>query len=82
MTADNHLNGQPRPTPEQVAWVFHHLNRHPEEGGSFRHLIYDRMGFDEAAYGVLMGQGLALSNLLNGAMDSGEVQKALLEGYL
>ena len=40
------------------------------------------MGFDEAAYGVLMGQGLALSNLLNCARDSGEVQKALLEGYL
>ena len=82
MTADDHLNGQPPPTPEQVAWVFHHLNEHSEEGGAFRHLIYERMGFDEAAYGVLMGQGLALSNLLNCAKDSGEVQKALLGGYL
>ena len=49
MDADDHLQGQPRPTPEQVAWVFHHLNEHYEEGGSFRCLIYDRMGFDQSA---------------------------------
>ena len=82
MTANDFLAGQPPPTPEQVAWVFHLLNQHSQEGGSFRHLIYERMGFDEAAYGVLMGQGMALSNLLNAARDSGEVQKALLEGCL
>jgi hypothetical protein len=44
MNADDRLHGQPRPTPEQVAWVFHHLNEHYGEGGSFRQLIYERMG--------------------------------------
>lgn len=82
MTADDHLQGQPRPSAEQVAWVFHHLNEHYAEGGSFRHLIYQRMGFDEKAYGVLMGQGLHLSNLLNCAKDSEEVSNRLLECYL
>ena len=55
MNADDHLHGQPRPTPEQVAWVFHHLNEHYGEGGSFRRLIYERMGFDQSADGVLCG---------------------------
>ncbi len=82
MSADDHLNGQPPPTPEQVAHVFRYLNEHSEEGETFRYLIYDRMGFNEAAYGVLIGQGLALSDLLNDARDSWEVQKALPEGYL
>ena len=55
MDPDEHLHGQPRPTPVKVAWVFHYLNQHHEEGGSFRCLIYDRMGFDQSAYRVLCG---------------------------
>ncbi len=82
MTADDHLQGQSRPSAEQVAWVFHHLNEQYAEGGSFRHLIYARMGFDERAYGVLVGPGMALSNLINCAKDSEEVSKRLLECYL
>lgn len=82
MTAADHLQGQPRPSAGQVAWVFHHLNEHYDEGGSFRHLIYQRLGFDEKAYGVLMGTGLHLSNLLNCAKDSEDVSKLLLECYL
>ena len=45
--------------------MFRPLNEHYEEGGSFRHLIYGRMGFDRSAYGVLCGQGMNLSNLDN-----------------
>jgi len=82
MTADDHLQGQSRPSAEQVAWVFHHLNELYDEGGSFRQLIYQRMGFDEKAYGVLVGPGMALSNLVHCAKDSEEVSKRLLECYL
>jgi len=82
MTADDHLKGQPRPSAEQVVWVFHHLNDLYDGGGSFRQLIYERMVFDTKAYGVLMGQGLALSNLINCAKDSKEVSKLLLVCYL
>lgn len=82
MNADDHLRGQARPTAEQIAWVFHHLNDHHEAGGTFRRLIYDRLGFDEAAYGVLCGQGVSLSNLLNCARGSREVEQAMLNCYL
>jgi hypothetical protein len=82
MTADDHLQGQPRPSAEQVAWVFHHLNDLYDEGGSFRHLIYHQMGFDTKAYGMLVGQGQALSNLIHCAKDNEQVSKQLLEGYL
>lgn len=82
MTADDHLQGQARLSAEQVAWVFHHLNALYDKGGSFRQLIYQRMGFDAAAYGVLVGQGQALSNLIHCAKDNEEVSKQLLEGYL
>ncbi|MGI8604920.1 MAG: hypothetical protein ACR2OZ_18270 [Verrucomicrobiales bacterium] len=80
MTSDDHLNGQPR--PEQVAWVFHHRNEHFEEGGSFRHLICSRMGFDESAYVPLCGQGMHLSYLLKCARENESVHKAVLECYL
>lgn len=49
MTVADHLQGQPRPSAQQVAWVFHHLNELYEDGGSFRHLIYERMWLDERA---------------------------------
>lgn len=40
-----------KPSVEQVAWVFEKVAESIREGGgSFRHLIYDRMGFDEKAY--------------------------------
>jgi hypothetical protein len=82
MTADDHLQGQQRPSAEQVAWVFHHLNDLHDKGGSFRLLIYQQMGFDEKPYGLLMAQGLPLSNLINCARDSEDVSKRLLECYL
>jgi hypothetical protein len=79
MTADDHLKGQPRPSAEQVAWVFHHLNDLYESGGSFRQLIYARMGLDTKAYRMPTGQGQALSNRIHCAKESNEVSKLLLE---
>lgn len=54
-----------KPTPEQVAWVFEKLMEHSKEGGSFRYLIYERMGMPPSAYEMLYkAGGLAISNKL------------------
>ncbi len=58
-----HLRGQQKPTIEQVAWVFAHLHDHIMEPGSFRFLIYDRLGFDCKAYTPLyLAGGMNISN--------------------
>ncbi len=44
-----------------TAWVFKHLLAHLKEPGSYRHLIYDRLGFDTDSYTALF-DGLELSN--------------------
>lgn len=52
-----------RPSIEQVAWVMRHIRDHFREGGTFRYLIYDRMGFDGKAYHALyVAGGLEISN--------------------
>ena len=43
-------------------WVFKHLVEHAREGGSFRHLIYGRLGFGTEAYAPLCGDGMTISN--------------------
>jgi hypothetical protein len=46
-----------------TAWVFDHLCKHAEEGGTFRYLIYDRLGFGPDAYVPLyMAGGMTISN--------------------
>jgi hypothetical protein len=59
-----------KPTPEQVAWVFRHIADHLREGGTFRYLIYDRMGFDSDAYSTLYGAGgMDISNACNDLLE-------------
>ena len=43
-------------------WVFKHLVEHAKEGGSYRYLIYDRLGFGMEAYAPLCSDGLIISN--------------------
>ena len=46
-----------------VAWVFEQIVAHAREGGSFRYLIYDRLGFDLDAYVPLyLAGGMTISN--------------------
>ena len=46
-----------------TAWVFKHIVNHAKEGGSYRYLIYDRLGFDHDAYVPLYeAGGLEISN--------------------
>jgi hypothetical protein len=43
-------------------WVMHHIVKHATEGGSFRYLIYDRLGFGPEAYVPLCADGFTISN--------------------
>lgn len=53
-----------KPTIEQTAWVIEKLVEHLRDGGSFRKLIYDRMGYGPESYQPLfLAGGVALSNL-------------------
>jgi hypothetical protein len=46
-----------------AAWVFSHIVEHAEQGGSFRYLIYDRLGFGLDAYVPLYeAGGMTISN--------------------
>jgi hypothetical protein len=46
-----------------VSWVFGHIVDHATEGGSFRYLIYDRLGFGPDAYVPLYNAGgMTISN--------------------
>ena len=43
-------------------WVFKHVVNHAKEGGSYRYLIYDRLGFGMEAYAPLCEDGMTISN--------------------
>lgn len=43
-------------------WVMKHIVEHAAEGGSFRTLIYERLGFGPDAYAPLCGDGMTISN--------------------
>ena len=43
-------------------WVFKHIADHGKEGGSYRYLIYNRLGFGPDAYAPLCSDGLFISN--------------------
>ena len=46
-----------------TAWVFKNIVEHAKEGGSYRYLIYDRLGFDADAYVPLFeAGGMEISN--------------------
>ena len=55
-----------KPTIEQVAWIFRCMAEQLEEGGSFRYLIYDRMGYGTEAYATLYNAGgMEVTNALH-----------------
>lgn len=52
---DEVLNGQDKPTLQQVAWVFSHIKN--SAPCSFRYLIYESMKLDKSAYCLLFECG-------------------------
>lgn len=72
-----------KPTLEQVAWVFKKLVEHAKEGGSFRYLIYERLGFqgNKRAYSILYhAGGMFLSNELHSAYHGRDDLRTLPPG--
>lgn len=52
-----------KPTIEQVAFVFKSIVDNVKEGGTFRYLIYDRLGFGTEAYTPLyLAGGMYINN--------------------
>lgn len=45
-----------------VRWCMENIVKHAQEGGSYRYLIYGRLGFNPDAYGVLLDDGMTISN--------------------
>ena len=45
-----------------TAWVMKHIVDHARDGGSFRYLIYTRLGLDMSAYVPLCSDGITISN--------------------
>jgi hypothetical protein len=45
-----------------VRWAMKHIVDHAKEGGTYRYLIYDRMGFGPEAYAPLCSDGITISN--------------------
>lgn len=58
-----------KPTLEQVAWIFEQINENA--GGSFRKLIYDRLGFGPNAYSELYSAGgQIITNSMHSALET------------
>lgn len=69
-----------KPTPEQTAWIFKQIRNHFEEGGSYRYLIYNRLGYDESDYQTFYENGgFALSQMANELLDYNEIIKMLFQ---
>jgi Zn-dependent alcohol dehydrogenase len=51
-----------KPTIEQVAWIAKCICQNADERGTFRHLIYDIMGYGGEAYQPLCEAGLLRIN--------------------
>ena len=62
-------------TPDEIkleltAYVFRQLKDHMNEGGTYRYLIYDRLGFGPEAYTALyVNGGMDLSNAFCGVRE-------------
>lgn len=60
-----------------VQWTMKHIVDHAKEGGSYRYLIYDRLGFGLEAYAPLCSDGLTISN----EFDL-NLKESILEAYI
>jgi hypothetical protein len=43
-------------------WAMKHIVEHARDGGSYRVLIYNKLGFGPEAYGPLLSDGMVISN--------------------
>jgi hypothetical protein len=62
-------------------WVFKNLVEHAREGGTYRYLIYDRLGFGTEAYAPLCSDGMTISNEFDLNLKDSLREVAKTEGY-
>lgn len=62
-------------------WVFKNLVEHAREGGTYRYLIYDRLGFGTEAYAPLCSEGMTISNEFDLNLKDSLREVAKTEGY-
>lgn len=62
---DAYLEGEPPPTPNQIAWVMAHLAEHVGSNWSYRKMIYARLGLKPEHYALMQFAGaLLIHNIL------------------
>ena len=62
-------------------WVMKHIVEHARDGGSYRYLIYDRLGFNLDAYLPLCSDGLEISNEFNLSNKEEIIEAIKLNNY-
>lgn len=79
---DDVLQGQPKPTAEQLHWVFCYLADLCQSKGQGYGSVLQRMyGFPSKEKVIACGAGLLVTNTINCALKSPEVMKAVGECY-
>lgn len=79
---DHVLQGQPKPTAEQLKWVFCYLADLCQSEGQSYGLVMGRMyGYPSKEKLICSGPGLLVTNTINCALESKKVMKAVGECY-
>lgn len=81
---DDVLRGQPKPTAEQLTWVFCYLAdlcQSQGQGQSYGYVLQRMYGFPSREKVAACGPGLLVTNTINCSLDSPEVMKAVRECY-
>lgn len=80
---DHVLEGQPKPTAQQLKWVFCYLaDLCQSEGQSYGYVLQRMYGYPSAEKLIAAGPGLFITNTINSALENKEVIKKINECYL
>lgn len=79
---DHLLQGQPKPTGEQLAWVFSFLaDLCQSEGQSYGFVLQRMYGYPSQEKMIAAGPGMFVTNTINCAIENHDVVKAVGECY-
>lgn len=79
---DHWLAGQPKPTAEQLMWVFCYLaDLYQSEGQSYGYVLQRMYGFPSREKVFASGAGMLVTNTINCAIQNPDVMKAVGECY-
>lgn len=81
-THDKILCGQPKPTGEQLAWMFSFLADLCQSKGQSYGFVLQRMyGYPSCEKNIASGPGMMVTNTINCAIENPDVMKAVGECY-